>query len=78
MYVSTELPSINHSDWSPEEFEKLKQIVETHNHNSTEPVKNIEGDRERLRVDWVEIAQELAVSLSSVSCFSPCSTLFGT
>ncbi|KAB5593425.1 Myb-like DNA-binding domain containing protein [Ceratobasidium theobromae] len=68
MYVSTELPSINHSDWSPEEFEKLKQIVETHNHNSTEPVKNIEGDRERLRVDWVEIAQELATNRTALQC----------
>jgi hypothetical protein len=71
MYVSTELPSINHSDWLLEEFEKLKQIVEAHNRASVEPVEHVERDREKLRVDWVEIARELAVSLSDIPCFSP-------
>jgi hypothetical protein len=63
MYVSTELPSISHSDWSPEEYEKLKQIVEAHNEASSEPVVDVERDREKLRVDWVEITQELGVRL---------------
>ncbi|ELU41752.1 myb-like DNA-binding domain-containing protein [Rhizoctonia solani AG-1 IA] len=63
MYVSTELPAISHSNWSSEEYEKLKQIVEIHNEASSEPVADVERDREKLRVDWVEISQELGVSL---------------
>ncbi|CAE6505003.1 unnamed protein product [Rhizoctonia solani] len=68
MYVSTELPSINHSDWLPEEYEKLKQIVETHNRASSEPVAGVERDRERLRVDWVEIARELGTNRTTLQC----------
>ncbi|KAH7344933.1 hypothetical protein B0J17DRAFT_591744 [Rhizoctonia solani] len=68
MYVSTELPSINHSDWSPEEYEKLKQIVETHNLASSEPVEDVERDREKLRVEWVEIARELGTNRTTLQC----------
>jgi hypothetical protein len=65
MYVSTELPSINRSDWPPEELESLRTIVETHNSLSAEPVEDVQENREKLRVDWVEIARELDVSPSS-------------
>ncbi|CAE6532810.1 unnamed protein product [Rhizoctonia solani] len=68
MYVSTELPSINHSDWLPEEYEKLKRIVETHNRASSEPVADIDRDREKLRVDWAEIAQELGTNRTTLQC----------
>ncbi|CAE6386173.1 unnamed protein product [Rhizoctonia solani] len=68
MYVSTELPSISHSDWSPEEYEKLKQIVEAHNEASSEPVVDVERDREKLRVDWVEITQELGTNRTTLQC----------
>ncbi|CAE6442751.1 unnamed protein product [Rhizoctonia solani] len=68
MYVSTELPSINHSDWLSEEYETLKQIVETHNQTSSEPVADVERDREKLRVDWVEIAQELGTNRTTLQC----------
>ncbi|CAE6521253.1 unnamed protein product [Rhizoctonia solani] len=68
MYVSTEIPSINHSDWPLEEYEKLKQIVEAHNQASSEPVEDVERDREKLRVDWVEIARELGTNRTTLQC----------
>ncbi|KAG8716105.1 hypothetical protein FRC11_009154 [Ceratobasidium sp. 423] len=68
MYVSTELPSINHSDWPLEEYEKLKQIVEAHNRASSEPAEDVERDREKLRVDWVEIARELDTNRTALQC----------
>ncbi|KAF8708430.1 Myb-like DNA-binding domain, partial [Rhizoctonia solani] len=68
MYVSTELPAISHSDWSSEEYEKLKQIVEIHNEASSEPVADVERDREKLRVDWVEISQELGTNRTTLQC----------
>ncbi|CAE6426955.1 unnamed protein product [Rhizoctonia solani] len=68
MYVSTELPAISHSNWSSEEYEKLKQIVEIHNEASSEPVADVERDREKLRVDWVEISQELGTNRTTLQC----------
>lgn len=70
LYVSSELPSLNRSDWPPDEFERLKTIVEAHNRSSAEPVEDVDGGREKLRVDWVEIAQELGVSWNFLVCFS--------
>lgn len=69
-YIGSELPSINRSDWHSDEFERLKTIVVAHNQLSTDPVEDVEEERERLRVDWVEIAQELGVSRDLFPCFS--------
>ena len=68
-YIGSELPSINRSDWPPDELERLKTIVMAHNQSSTEPVEDVEEEREKLRVDWVEIAQELGVSWNLFPCF---------
>ncbi|QRV91337.1 Myb-like DNA-binding domain protein [Ceratobasidium sp. AG-Ba] len=68
MYVSTECPSINRSNWTPEEFESLRTLVETHNQISTEPVEDIEENRDKLRVDWVEIARKLGTNRTALQC----------
>ncbi|KAG9075548.1 hypothetical protein FS749_012772, partial [Ceratobasidium sp. UAMH 11750] len=68
MYVSTELPSISRSDWTPEELESLKAIVEARNRLSAEPVEDIEKHRDMLRVDWVEIARDLGTNRTALQC----------